>query len=110
MDNNPLHPGAIDVGSMLDHEVWDAEGGALAIPTQPGGDAAAALSVAERGLLERLGAALLGEWNSLPMPLRRAIYDRAVRGAIACDPSTLKRRMARFLHDRKGSGEPGIRS
>ena len=50
----------------------------------------------------RLGAALLGEWNNLPMPLRRAIYDRAVRGAMTGDPSALKRRMACFLHDRKG--------
>jgi hypothetical protein len=110
MDNN-LHPDVgDDIESATDLEAWDAEGGALAIPAQTGGDAATALSAAERRLLGRLGAALLGEWNHLPMPLRRAIYDRAVRGATTFDPSALKRRMARFLHDRKGSGQPNIRS
>ena len=106
-----LHPDIIDdVESAPDLAAWDAEGGALAVPAQTSANAPAALSGAERRLLGRLGAALVGEWNSLPMPLRRAIYDRAVRGAATCDPSALKRRMARFLHDRKGSGQPSIRS
>jgi hypothetical protein len=97
-----LHTDVIDdVEAAPDLEAWDAEGGALAIAAQTAGDAATTLSAAERRLLGRLGAALVGEWNNLPMPLRRAIYDRAVRGAPTCDPSALKRRMARFLHDRK---------
>jgi hypothetical protein len=110
MDTRMHHDVVVDVESAPDLEAWDAEGGALAIPAQTGGDAATALSAAERRLLGRLGAALVGEWNNLPMPLRRAIYDRAVRGATTCDPSALKRRMARFLHDRKGWGQPSIRS
>jgi len=106
-----MHPDVVDdVEYELDLEAWDAEGGALAVSAQTGADAATTLSAAERRLLEHLGAALVGEWNNLPMPLRRAIYDRAVRGATTSDPSALKRRMARFLHDRKGSGQPSIRS
>jgi hypothetical protein len=105
------HPDVVDeIEPALDLEAWDTEGGALGLPAQTGGDAATALSAAERRLLGRLGAALVGEWNNLPMPLRRAIYDRAVRGSTTCDPTALKRRMARFLHDRKGSGQPSIRS
>ena len=50
----------------------------MGILAQAGGNTATALSAAERRLLGRLGAALVGEWNNLPMPLRRAIYDRAV--------------------------------
>ena len=90
-----------DIEFATDLEAWDAEGGALPFPTQACGTASTELSAAERRLLGRLGAALVGEWNNLPMPVRRAIYDRAVRGAPTCDPSALKRRMARFLHDRK---------
>jgi len=102
-----MHPDIVDdVESASDLEAWDAEGGALAVPVQTGGDALTTLSAAERRLLGRLGAALVGEWNHLPMPLRRAIYDRAVRGAATADPSALKRRMARFLHDRKNLRQP----
>jgi hypothetical protein len=108
MDTRLLPDAVADVEFAPDLETWDAEGGALPVGAPTGTDAPAALSGAERRLLGRLGAALVGEWNHLPMPLRRAIYDRAVRGA--CDPSALKRRMARFLHDRKGLGQPSIRS
>ena len=37
------------------------------------------LSEAERQLLQRLGAALVTEWNDLPTPLQRALFDRAVQ-------------------------------
>ena len=98
-----------DLESAMSLESWDAEGGALAGPAFTAADTPAALSAAERRLLGRLGAALVGEWNRLPMPLKRAIYDRAVRGAATCDTAALKRRMARFLHDHNGSRQPGLR-
>lgn len=109
MDTGPHLAIIDDAESALDLEAWDAEGGALAVPALTAGDAATTLPAAERHLLGRLGAALVGEWNNLPMPLRRAIYNRAVRGTTTCDLSALKRRMARFLHDRKGLGQPSIR-
>ena len=74
---------------------WEAEGGAplpASSTTLPGRDAP---------LLQRLGAALVCEWNNLPMPLQRAVYDRAVAGQAASDAARLKRRMACFLHDHK---------
>lgn len=106
-----MHPDIVDdIESVPGLQAWDTEGGALAVLAQMDGEAVTALCAAERRLLGRLGAALLGEWNNLPMPLRRAIYDRAVRGAPTCDPMALKRRMARFLHDRKRPDQPSIRS
>jgi len=99
-----------DVEPFTDLDAWDAEGGASAVSAQADDNATTALSADEQRLLGRLGAAVIGEWNNLPMPLRRAIYDRAVRGAPAWDPSALKRRMARFLHDRKGSDQPSAQS
>jgi hypothetical protein len=62
----------------------------------------AAPNEVQRRLLERLGSALLQEWRELPMPLRRAIYDRAVESETTCDPTLLRRSMARFLHDHQG--------
>ena len=96
------------VPSAPDLAAWDAEGGASDDPVHTPENAAATLSAEEYLQLARLGAALVGEWNNLPMPVRRAIYDRAVRGEPGGDISVLKRRMARFLHDRKGLRQPGI--
>lgn len=79
-------------------DAWDAEGGAAGVAAPSSG----ARSRTERRLLERLGAALLEQWHGLPTPLRRAIYDRSVEGVAPCDPSALKRSMARFLHDHQG--------
>jgi hypothetical protein len=80
----------------IDLSRWEAEGGTpLPSAMQPGADAP---------LLQRLGAALVAEWNKLPMPLQRAIYDRAVAAGLADDDDdepALKRRMALFLHQHK---------
>lgn len=65
------------------------------------GDRASLLSSAERELLQRLGAAVVSEWDDLPMPLQRALFEHAVGARAWPDPGALKARMARFLHDRK---------
>lgn len=88
---------AVAANDALD--AWDAEGGAAGAAARIDVPSAMTRSRAERGLLERLGAALLEQWHALPTPLRRTIYDRAVEDAAPCDLSVLKRRMARFLHD-----------
>ena len=80
----------------------DAEGAGPAVAGRTNAPSAATRPETERRLLERLGAALLEEWRRLPMPLQRAIYDRAVDTEATCDPTLLKRSMARFLHDHKG--------
>ncbi len=85
---------------------WDGEGGALpgssaqplAVPVEPTPD---------HDLLLRLGAALVHEWNTLPMTTRRAIYERAVDGPAPADDVALKRDMAVFLHDRESPTSPG---
>lgn len=73
---------------------WETEGGS---PPQP-----YAASLGDEPLLRRLGAAVVGEWNNLPTPLQRAVYERAVAvGAAPGGDAAMKRRMARFLHDHK---------
>jgi hypothetical protein len=104
--NNRLSPRVIeDVEIAMGLQDWEAEGGASAAAMRAHVNDAATSPAIERSLLERLGAALVSEWNNLPMPLRRAIYDRAVRGNSARN-RTLKRQMARFLHEHKGRPGP----
>lgn len=89
------------VETAMGLEEWEAEGGASAGVQHAPEDDAEALSAVEPVLLRLLGAALVSEWNNLPMPLQRAVYGRAVAGDSTHDPLTLKRQMARFLHDHK---------
>jgi len=74
---------------------WETEGGS---PPQP-----YAAPLGDEPLLRRLGAAVVIEWNNLPMPLQRDVYERAVAvgAAPGGDHAAMKRRMARFLHDHK---------
>ena len=51
-------------------------------------------------LLERLGAAVVSEWNVLSMPARRYFFEGAVRVARSCDDGRVRGQLARFLHDR----------
>ena len=51
-------------------------------------------------LLERLGAAVVSEWSDLPMPVRRCLFERAVRVPTSCDDGRVRAQLARFLHDR----------
>jgi hypothetical protein len=90
---------ADDADSASRLQAWDAEDGADNVRAPARAAPAASLTAQQRRLLARLGAALVHEWSHLPMPLQRAIYRRAVRGALDADPSALARPMARFLHD-----------
>ena len=85
-------------------EEWEAEGGASAGVRQASEHGASRPSPLERLLLQRLGAALVGEWNNLPAPLRRAIYERAAGSGSSSNRLTTRRQMARFLHDHKKPG------
>ena len=87
----PATPVAATTGPRAELSRWETEGGSP-LPATSDGDAL---------LLQRLGAALVSQWNELPMPLLRAVYDRAVAGLAAEEETAMKRRMARFLHQHK---------
>ena len=76
---------------------WEGEGGGLGRAAQ----AADSLDEAELRILTRLGAALLGEWNTIPTDLQRAIFIRASTPHGSGDGARLKSEIARFLHDHK---------
>lgn len=96
---SPRVSAGIEAATAL--EEWEAEGGASAGLPQASEHDAWRLSPLERLLLERLGNALVHEWNNLPTPLQRAVYDRAASGSSSWSRSRMRRQMARFLHDRK---------
>ena len=81
-------------------DAWDVEGGACGVAARAAGSADRGGPVTQRLLLERLGAALMGEWHALPTPWRRAIYMRAVANeATTRDPAPFKRTLERLLDD-----------
>ena len=85
-------------------EEWEAEGGASAGVPQASEHGASRPAPLERLLLQRLGAALVGEWNNLPVALQRAVYESAARDSSSVKRLTMRRLMARFLHDHKKPG------
>lgn len=96
------------VGACVDTttalEEWEAEGGASAGVPQASEHHASRSSPLDRLLLQRLGAALVDEWNNLSVPLQRAIYERAAGGGSSLTRLMTRRQMARFLHDHKKPG------
>jgi len=94
-----LGPG-IAAARALDE--WEAEGGS-ADPARSSARSASQPPPIDRHMLERLGAALVGEWNNLPPPLQRAVFERAAGGSSSSSLATRKQ-LARFLHDRKTPG------
>jgi hypothetical protein len=96
-----LHVGACGEAATALAE-WEGEGGA---PADASGHAAPTPAAPKRLLLERLGAALVGEWNNLPSPLQRVLYERAVGGDSPSNRLTVRRDLARFLHDHKSRGD-----
>lgn len=50
-------------------------------------------------LLERLGAALLAEWHTLPTRVQKAIYERAVAAPAGHELDAAKRQVALLLHE-----------
>ena len=96
---SPRFSACVEVAAL---DEWEAEGGAsAAAPQQTSEQAAPRPSTLERLLLQRLGAALVGEWSDLPRALRRAVYERAADGGSSLNRLTMRRHLARFLHDHK---------
>ncbi len=89
--------------SRPDILVWETEGGAIDAPA----DASWPPAGRHTAMLARLGAALVGEWNNLPTPLRRAVYDRAAPADAGRSGQRARRDLARYLHDHKSRSGRG---
>jgi hypothetical protein len=61
----------------------------------------AVLAHEEEHVLRCLGAALIMQWNTLPTPLRREIFDTAGSVGKLLETAALRGQIARFLHKHK---------
>ena len=59
------------------------------------------LSEGEERILQCLGAAVLLQWNDLPTPIQRQLFEHAAAMGEARRTAQLKEQVARFLHTRK---------
>ena len=81
---------------------WESEGGALLGPaSELSRDKPAPLSEGEEHILQCLGAAVLLQWNDLPTPIQRQLFEHAVATGEARQTAQLKEQIARFLHTHK---------
>jgi hypothetical protein len=81
---------------------WESEGGALGLASEePSRHEPMPLSEEEERILRCLGAAVLLQWNDLPTPIQRQIFERAVAMGEARHTGELKEQIARFLHNHK---------
>ena len=81
---------------------WESEGGALVGPaSELSRDKPAPLSEGEERILQCLGAAVLLQWNDLPTPIQRQLFEHAVSMGEAGQTAMLKEQIARFLHTHK---------
>lgn len=67
----------------------------------------AALAAEEERVLRCLGAAVIMQWNSLPTPLQREIFDTAGSVGTLLDTASLRGQIARFLHKHRHDADPG---
>lgn len=93
----PQVPAEVPAGQL---EIWEEDGGVRAIVI----DAAATTSspIEPGALLERLGAALLAEWHTLPTSVQKAVYEHAVAGPAGDRLDAAKRQVALLLHEHMG--------
>jgi hypothetical protein len=81
---------------------WENEGGASGPASEePSRDKAVPLSEEEERILQCLGAAVLLQWNDLPTPIQRQLFEHAVAMGEARHTAELKEQIARFLHTHK---------
>jgi len=80
---------------------WESEGGAPGPASELSRDKPVPLSGGEVRILQCLGAAVLLQWNDLPTPAQRQLFEHAVAIGEAGHTAQLKEQIARFLHEHK---------
>jgi hypothetical protein len=80
---------------------WENEGGASGPASALSRDKPVLLSEDEGRILQCLGAAVLLQWNDLPAPIQRQLFEHAISMGEAGQTAKLKEQIARFLHTHK---------
>jgi hypothetical protein len=80
---------------------WESEGGAPGPASELSRDKPVPLSEDEERIVQSLGAAVLLQWNDLPAPIQRQLFEHAIATGEARQTAQLKEQIARFLHTHK---------
>jgi hypothetical protein len=87
---------------LADNEQWVADNYNKTITiSEQDRSKCAALTAEEDTVLRCLGAALIMQWNTLPVKLQRELFDDAGDMGELLDTSALRGQIARFLHTHK---------
>src|SRR5246127_15184 len=87
---------------------WENEGGAAKGAPQEARDEMTSLAKEEEHILRCLGAAVIMQWDDLPMDIQRELFEHAISMGKLHHTAELKGQIARFLHKNQGRDrEPG---
>lgn len=87
---------------LADNEQWLADNHDQTVhATVHAGADSLTLAAEEEHILRCLGAALIMQWNTLPMKLQRELFDNAGAMGDLLDVGTLRGQIARFVHKHK---------
>ena len=87
--------------TLAGNEEWMAVHIDKTVQRRKNWDNRAALAEEEEQILQRLGAAVLMRWNTVPTKLQREPFDCASTIGDLQQTTPLKGHLARFLHDHK---------
>jgi hypothetical protein len=81
---------------------WNNEGGAAKGAPQKARDDMTSLAKEEEHILRCLGAAVIMQWDDLPIAIQRELFEHAISMGKLHHTAELKVQIARFLHKRQG--------
>ncbi len=87
--------------TLADNEEWMAGHIDKTIERRKNCDSRTALAEEEQQILQRLGAAVLMRWNTVPTKLQRELFDCASTIGDLQQTTPLRGQIARFLHNHK---------
>jgi hypothetical protein len=83
---------------------WDNEGGAAKGAPQEARDEMTSLAKEEEHILRCLGAAVIMQWDDLPMDIQRELFEHAISMGELHHTAELKGQIARYQGRRSGAG------
>jgi hypothetical protein len=89
--------------TLAENAEWLAENSKNIVLPPQSDDVDAELTAEEEHMLRCLGAALIMQWNTLPIKHQRELFEIAADiGSMVAMPDLLHRRVARFRHKKDG--------
>lgn len=92
--------------TLAENAEWLADNGKNIVPPPQSDHVAAEFTAEEERMLRCLGAALIMQWNTLPIKHQRELFEIAGDiGDMVAMPDLLHRRVVRFRHKKDGDND-----